>query len=232
MMTALRRWYYDLLQVFFRALSSLLFRLRADGRRHLPASGGALLLSNHQSFLDPLLIGIAADRRLSYVARKELFRFPPFRWLIQSLNAIAIDRDRGLAGLKETLKRLKQDEVVLLFPEGTRSPDGEMAPLKPGFLALARRGRVPLVPVALDGAWQSWPRWQKLPRPSVIQIEFGRPIGPEEIEGLSDEALLAVVEARMRECFDTARMKRRRRLMSQVPLDAPPPRSPNASPAG
>src|SRR6185369_4246968 len=96
-----------------------------------------------------------------------------------SLDAIPIDRDGlGLAGLKETLKRLKRGEMVLIFPEGTRTPDGQVAPLKPGFCAIARRANVPLVPVAIDGAFDAWPRFSPVPRPATIHVEFGPPIEP------------------------------------------------------
>ena len=94
------------------------------------------MLSNHQSHLDPVLVGLASDQRLNYLARDTLFGFAPFRWLINSLDAIPIDREGlGLGGLKETLKRLKRGESVLMFPEGTRTRDGEVGRLRPGFCA-------------------------------------------------------------------------------------------------
>jgi len=143
-----------------RLAAVLVFNIRCHGREKVPRTGGGLMLSNHQSNLDPVLIGLASDRRLNYVARKTLFRFAPFRWLINSLDAIAIDREGlGLEGLKEMLKRLQRGEIVLLFPEGTRTPDGEVHPIKPGFCAVARRAGVPIIPVAMDGAFDSWPRW-------------------------------------------------------------------------
>ena len=187
----------------------LLFRIRCDGREHVPSHGGALVLSNHQSHLDPVLIGLACDRRLNYLARDTLFRFAPFRWLINSLDAIPIDREgMGLGGLKETLKRLKAEEMVLIFPEGTRTIDGEVAPLKPGFCALAKRAKTPLVPVAIEGAWHAWPRSKPLPRRAVIHVRFGPPILPEEIAHFDDRQLVADVERRIRECHQLARKSR------------------------
>ena len=124
-------------------LAVVVFRIRCFGREHVPPSGGGLVMSNHQSNMDPVLVGLATNRRLNYLARETLFAFAPFRWLIKSLDAIAIDREGlGLAGLKETLRRLKRGELVLIFPEGTRTRDGEIAPLKSGFCAVARRIRV------------------------------------------------------------------------------------------
>ena len=189
----------------------LVFRIRCEGRQHVPADGGALVLSNHQSHLDPVLIGLACDRRLNYLARDTLFGFAPFRWLIKSLDAIPIDREgMGLGGLKETLKRLKADEMVLIFPEGTRTVDGEVASLKPGFCALAKRAKVPLVPAAIEGAWHAWPRSKPLPRRSDIHVQFGPAILPDEIAHYDDRELVAEVERRIRQCHALARRSRLR----------------------
>lgn len=209
-----------------RLTAVLVFHIRCHGRQFVPRTGGGLMLSNHQSHLDPILIGLASDRRLNYVARKTLFRFTPFRWLINSLDAIAIDREGlGLEGLKETLRRLKRGEVVLLFPEGTRTPDGEVHPLKPGFCAVARRAGVPMVPVAVDGAFDSWPRWRMLPGKAVIHVQFGEPVTPEQIKQLSDDALVAEVERRIRWCHAQARQGRLR-AAGEPSARVPPRRRP------
>lgn len=187
------------------------FHVRCRGREKVPRTGGGLMLSNHQSHLDPVLVGLASDRRLNYVARQTLFRFAPFRWLINSLDAIAIDREGGgVEGLKETLRRLKRGEIVLLFPEGTRTPDGEVHAVKPGFCAVARRSGVPILPVAIDGSFDAWPRWHRLPRRAVIHVQFGEPIGPEAIARMNDDELASEVERRIRACHAQARLGRQR----------------------
>ena len=169
------------------------------------------MLSNHQSHLDPVLVGLSCDRRLNYLARDTLFGFAPFRWLILSLDAIPIDREgTGLGGLKETLRRLKRQEMVLMFPEGTRTRDGEVGRLKPGFCAVARRGKVALLPVAIDGAFNAWPRWRRFPLPAVMQLQMGPPVTPDEISKYTDDELVAEVERRIRQCHRTARGLRRR----------------------
>ncbi len=206
-----------LLQAFLKFVARLgcvaIFRVRVSGRRQVPSSGGGLVLSNHQSNLDPILIGLANDRRLNYVARQTLFGFAPLRWLLNSLDAIPIDREgTGLGGVKETLRRLKRGELVLLFPEGTRTPNGEVHSLKPGFIAIARRARVPLVPLAIDGAFDAWPRERRFPRAAVIHVRFGIPVEPSEIERLSDSQLIQEVEHRIRECHEQARKRRRRAI--------------------
>ena len=209
---AKREWYRGL-HFACRLGAIVLYRARCTGRHHVPSTGGVLLLSNHQSLFDPVIVGLACDRRTNYLARASLFRFLPFRLLIESLDAIPIDRDGvGLAGLKETLRRLKREEMVLIFPEGTRSSDGEIQPLKPGFLALARRGKVPLVPIAFDGAFQAWPRTRWWPGLGTWEVDIGEPIWPELVGQLDDEALLAEVEQRIRACHARARERRSRRM--------------------
>jgi 1-acyl-sn-glycerol-3-phosphate acyltransferase len=213
--------WYDFLRIVCRLAGVALFRIRCHGRQWFPPNGGALVLSNHQSHLDPLIIGLACNRRMNYLARETLFGFAPFRWLIRSLDAIPIDREgMGMSGLKETLRRLKHEELVLIFPEGTRTRDGEVAPLKPGFSALVKRAKVPLVPVAIEGAFESWPRWKLFPGLSVIQVEIGRPIDPAEFGDATDRELVAEVQRRIEACLDQARRRRDRRCRyNQRPQD-------------
>jgi 1-acyl-sn-glycerol-3-phosphate acyltransferase len=211
-----KRLWYDFLRVVCRVLGVAVFRIRVFGREHIPAGGGVLVVSNHQSHLDPILVGLACDRRLNFVARDTLFRFAPFAWLMMSLDAIPIDREgTGLGGLKESLRRLKDEEMLLIFPEGTRTRDGEVGMLKSGFLALARRAKSPLLPVALDGAFESWPRRNLLPQPAVIQIRFAAPLAPEVMSKMSDEELLSEVNCRIRQSHAMVRESRRRAMGSR-----------------
>jgi 1-acyl-sn-glycerol-3-phosphate acyltransferase len=146
---------------------------------------------------------------MNYLARDTLFRVPILSQLIKFLDAIPIDREGGgLAGLKETLRRLKAGELVLIFPEGTRTHDGEVAPLKPGFISVARRSRVPLIPAGLDGAYQAWPRTSRLPRFGRIAVVIGEPITAEQVATLSDDDLLNELGQRMRSCHAAARALR------------------------
>jgi 1-acyl-sn-glycerol-3-phosphate acyltransferase len=211
-----KRLWYDFLRIVCRLVGTVVFSIRVRGREHAPTEGGALVMSNHQSHLDPVLVGLASDRRLNYLARQTLFGFAPFRWLISSLDAIPLDREGlGLNGLKETLKRLKRGEMVLIFPEGTRTRDGEVGTFKPGFCALARRANVPLLPVGIEGAFDSWPRRNLLPMPSAIHIQFGPSLEPREIEKFDDEQLVAEMRRRIAACHAEAR--RLRNLAIRLP---------------
>jgi 1-acyl-sn-glycerol-3-phosphate acyltransferase len=200
--------WYQSLRWALRLLAILAYRVRHTGKHNIPAAGGVLVVSNHQSHFDPPLIGMGCPRRMNYLARDTLFRFAPFGWLIRSVDAIPIDREGlGLGGIKESLRRLKRGEMVLIFPEGTRTRNGEVARFRPGFTALAVRSGAAILPVAIDGAFQAWPRWRKFPGLGSIRVHYGVPILPAEIAGRDERELLAEVERRVRECH--ARLKER-----------------------
>jgi 1-acyl-sn-glycerol-3-phosphate acyltransferase len=177
------------------------YRVRYSGLHNIPKSGGVLVVSNHQSHFDPPLVGIGCPRQMNYLARETLFAFGPFGWLLHSVGAIPIDRDGlGLGGIKAALKCLKHGEMVLIFPEGTRSRDGEISKFRPGFTTLAVRAKASILPVAVEGAFAAWPRWQKLPRLGRIRVRFGKPLSPADFEGMDDRDLVAEVERRVRQC--------------------------------
>jgi len=138
---------------------------------------------------------------MNYLARETLFDFAPLGWLIRSLDAIPIDRDGlGLSGIKEALRRLKQGEMVLIFPEGTRTRDGEVGSFRPGFTALAARSGAWILPVAIEGAFDAWSRSKKLPSLGTIHVIFGQPFPPVEVTGCDERELVAKVECRVRQC--------------------------------
>lgn len=200
----IKRWWYSFSWLVMWCVTKVYFRYSYRGGEHVPRSGPVVVLCNHQSNLDPVLIGIACPRQLSFLARDTLF-VGWFAWLIRSYDAIPIDREgTGLAGIRATLGRLKKGDAVLLFPEGTRTPDGNLQPLKPGFAPLVRRSGATIVPAALAGAFASMPRGVKLPRPVKISLQFGRAFGADQTADLSDEELLNLVSQRMAECLEAA----------------------------
>lgn len=201
----MQRTAYDMSRTGVRVVGKLLFNLQLRGIDRFPKSGGALVCSNHQSYIDPLLLGGLCNRRMNYLAREDLFDKGFFGWLIRFYDAIPVRRDgMSISGLKETLKRLKRGELVVIFPEGTRTEDGNIAELKSGFCMLARKTKVPLVPVAINGAFDVWPKGQKMPKLARVVLEAGDPIPAEEVAKLDDEALVARVDERIRECFASA----------------------------
>jgi 1-acyl-sn-glycerol-3-phosphate acyltransferase len=191
--------WYEGVRHLCATLAEVVMRWRATGQGQVPASGGVLLVCNHLSFLDVFFLGIPLARPLSYMARSTLF-VPVLSTLMRSVGGFPIQREGiGASGMKETMRRLRAGGVVALFPEGTRSHDGELGPLKPGIASLAVRVRVPVVPVGLAGLFESWPRWRVLPVPHPVRIHYGKPIFPDELAGLETDAITALIRARMRE---------------------------------
>lgn len=188
-------------KIVVRALGVVLFRLRAWGVEHVPARGGAVLVANHQSFLDPPLIGVISPRTVHFMARRSLFDLPLLGRVLRALKSFPVRRDEAdLGAMRRTIRILRGGAVVLLFPEGTRTPDGEVKAFKPGFALLAARAGVPIVPVAIHGAFEAWPRHRPLPTPGwPIAIAFGEPIAPPAKDRAACEAAAAHVQQRVTE---------------------------------
>lgn len=124
------------------------------GREHIPKRGPALLVANHQSFLDPMFVALACtERQIHYMAKEELFRVPTSRHMMLGLGAFPVDR-RGptKATLAHVLKLLREGRLVCLFAEGTRSKDGRLREFQAGFARLAKKTGAPVIPVALQGS--------------------------------------------------------------------------------
>jgi 1-acyl-sn-glycerol-3-phosphate acyltransferase len=139
--------------------------LRVEGSRHMPRRGPVLVLANHQSVLDPLLVGLAVYRRLNFLARRTLFDNPGFGQLIRFLHAVPVDQEGiGIAGLRTVLHLLEQDRAVLVFPEGSRTSNGSIQPLQAGIQLIIKRAQPVIVPVGISGAFDAWPAQQSLPR--------------------------------------------------------------------
>jgi 1-acyl-sn-glycerol-3-phosphate acyltransferase len=203
----LGRCVYSVLWIVCRALGVSVFGVRTRFAEPLPDRGGLIVLSSHQSHLDPVLLGIACDRRLSSLARSSLYAFKPFGALITLLDAIPINREASAVGaMKTVIGRLEHGAAVIIFPEGTRTATGRLGELKSGFALIAKRAGVPIVPVAIVGAWECWPKTRLCPRPGRIRLEFGRLIRPEEIAALDERALVAECAARLAALDAKARM--------------------------
>ncbi|MEW4529565.1 lysophospholipid acyltransferase family protein [Maioricimonas sp. JC845] len=199
-----RNWVWFSIQQLLQVLFVLLFRYRARGYDKLPP-GGALLLVNHQSMLDPLLVGLPLKRPVSFVARENLFRVPIVGWILKRTYVIPINRESaGTHVIRESTRRMQQGFLVGVFPEGTRTRDGNLGTLKPGFVALVRRARVPVYPVGIAGAYRIMPRGTKFPRPRKVRVVFGDPLTEDELqEGLqrgNEERLVQLVTSRIEEC--------------------------------
>lgn len=177
------RWWWRLSQGLSRAGANCFWKFRVFGLENIPRTGGVLLASNHQSFLDPVLVAMVLPREMHFMARRTLFRNPVFRAIIVGYNAFAIERDSAdVKGVKSAIVRLEAGNILLVFPEGTRTGDGSIGPMKPVGV-LAERAAVPIVPVLIQGAYEVWPKTRAIPRLGRISIVFGKPLSPENITG-------------------------------------------------
>ncbi|MEN6578240.1 MAG: (d)CMP kinase [Phycisphaerales bacterium] len=200
-------WYW-LARFMCRVFCEVFFRYRAYGRENLPCTGPFILAGNHQSFLDPVFCGVAVKRHVTYMARDTLFKHWFFGRLIASVNAIPLSRDKAdISVMRLVIDRLRQGAAVCLYPEGTRTPDGRIAPFKPGFGLLCRRSKATVVPVLIDGAFECWPRHKKLFSPGSIFVQFGKPLAPEQVATMTNEQLADQVTQILRQMQHEVRLK-------------------------
>lgn len=161
----------------------LFHRWEVHGEEYIPVTGGCLLAANHVSYLDPPAMGCAAIKRVvRFMARDTLFKEGFGNWFMSGVAAIAISRERGDVGaLKKCIQVLRQGDCVGIFPEGTRSRDGQMKPAKAGIGFLIMAAAVPVVPMYIDGTFEALPRGASWPRPRKVRVFIGPPIQPDEL---------------------------------------------------
>ncbi|MFN4259290.1 MAG: lysophospholipid acyltransferase family protein [Gemmataceae bacterium] len=213
-------WWYQATYAACATFFTLGYSLRIKGRQRIPREGPVLLMSNHQSYLDPPIVGLAAPRPLCYLARKTLFRKPAFAWLIRSVNAVPIDQQGlGKEGLQAILRLLQGGRAVLVFPEGHRTADGNFLDLQPGIHLLIKRAKVPVVPVGVAGGFAAWPRQRKWPRlaplflppnDATLAVWVGQPLDGARLAAQPREQVLAELLGQMRHAYAQAERLRRR----------------------
>ncbi len=192
--------WYEFTYLVSNMAATLGFSLKTEGRTHIPSTGPALVIANHQSFMDPVLVALATRRHLSFLARKTLFKNAFFAKLIASLDAFPIDQEGvGKEGLKMVIKLLGQNKAVLVFPEGTRTEDGQMNPFKRGLQLLISRSKTPIIPVGIAGAYEAWPLWRPYPIPDPlflppkgrsIAVVVGQPLDGAEYASMPGDQML------------------------------------------
>jgi len=165
---------YEILKPLVVLLMRAWFRLRVRGAEHIPSSGPALIVSNHQSILDPPVIGGAARRQIYFLAKAELFQIPLFGWLFRALHARPVRREGSDPGaLRTAALLLEEGKALLVFPEGTRSLDGRLGRGKPGVGMLAVTSGAPVVPAYVSGTLEALPKGAAWPRRSQVSVSFG-----------------------------------------------------------
>jgi 1-acyl-sn-glycerol-3-phosphate acyltransferase len=168
-------------------LAHILFRLRVIGRENFNVEGPVIIAANHQSYLDPPLIGVAFPGELHYLARNTLFKNRLANWILTEVNAIPVDRDRGDVGaFRAVLKLLKDGHRTVIFPEGTRTLTGQIQKARPGIGMIIAKTLVPVIPARIFGSFEAWPKNGKF-KPHPITVIVGKPIRFTSEDVASDE---------------------------------------------
>jgi 1-acyl-sn-glycerol-3-phosphate acyltransferase len=174
---------YFLGWVGFRALFKFYFGWRVCNPERVPLSGPVILASNHASFLDPPLVGAGVKRGINYLARESLFRFPILGWILHQWQVVPVDREGGGAkGLKAILDRLLAGGAIILFPEGTRTRDGQLQPARSGVGLTVIKSQASVVPVRVFGTFEAYHREMHFPRPwRKVIVKYGQPMLFEQL---------------------------------------------------
>ena len=239
-----RNWLWLILQFLLRVVFTVWLRYRARGLDKIPAEGGGLIIANHQSFLDPLLIGLPLSRPLSYVARDTLFPVPLIGWVLRRTYVMPIKREAASsATIRAAVERVQQGFLVGIFPEGTRCRQGEVGEFRPGFAAIVRRTKLPIYPVAIAGAHKAMPRGIWWLKRRTVTVVFGDALPPDEVERYcqrgQEQRLVSLVRERITALHAEAETWRRRcescdegpqegasRLFADAPTQAESPGQP------
>ena len=181
---------YNIFYNLAKLLARMIFSMRVIHPERMVESGPLLIAVNHSSFFDPPLAGICSRRGVYYLARKTLLKWPFFGPLFPAMNVIPVERDgNDMSALREVIKKVKDGNAVLLFPEGTRSLDGHLQPARAGIgLVIAKTG-APVLPMRIFGAYEAFPKNAHRFQSSQITVVIGEPIHftAEEISNTSRE---------------------------------------------
>ncbi len=168
---------YALMWVAFNVLGRLFFRYRTDGTKHIPRQGGVLFAANHASYLDIPLLGCGIPRRVALLGRATLFPHPLIHWMMRSIAWIPLKTGRlDRKALGDVVSRLKAGKAVVIFPEGTRTQDGQLQNGKPGIGVILKEIQVPVVPAYIEGTYEALPIGASMPRFSRVTVRFGEPM--------------------------------------------------------
>lgn len=196
-------WVLELCRPPVWASARLFLRIRFRGVDRVPRSGPVVLTPNHVSYLDPVLVNIPIHRALTYLALEPFFQIPVLGWVMRWCRALPLSE--GSANdpvLRTALRVLRAGEPLVVFPEGGRSKDGTLQPFRPGACRLALAADVPVVPVAIHGAYEVWPGTRRLPRPGRVTIRYLPPLTRHDLPAgaprrAHPELLTALVRARI-----------------------------------
>jgi len=169
--------WYRLFRLMVMPFTYAIARLEVVGRENLPTSGPFILVANHQSFLDPIIVQVLCRRPLHTLAKSTQFTGKLMGWIMPRVYAIPTRRYRiEPQAVRVVLRRLASGKAVGVYPEGERSWDAQLQPFRRGTVRLLLKAGVPIIPCGVAGSYDVWPRWSKTLRRQRVRVEFGRAI--------------------------------------------------------
>jgi 1-acyl-sn-glycerol-3-phosphate acyltransferase len=169
--------YYWLGYNLTRLIARIFFQIRILHPERMIQSGPVILAMNHQSFLDPPLAGITCDRAIYFLARRSLLNSPLLGWLLPKINVIPVNQEGvDRSALKILIRLIREGNCALVFPEGSRTPDGNLQPAQPGVGLVIAKTLAPVVPLRIFGAFDAWPIGGRIRLFRPITVVVGEPI--------------------------------------------------------
>lgn len=182
--------FYKIVRVLVKIFFFFVFRIKVHGKENMPSSGGAVVAINHKSNWDVPIAGIYAPRQLGFMAKAELFKNKILSWLFTSLGAFPVQRGKGdIGAIKSALLRLRNGDIVAMFPEGKRVKNGETAKAKPGAVMLATRANVPVVPIKLTGNYKWFSKIDMYIGKPIDYSEHTEKLTADDLQKLADELM-------------------------------------------
>ena len=194
--------FYIIAKFIFLIIFKLFFRLKVTGQENIPQNGPFIIVANHSSLLDPIILGISIKPKIIFVAAAYLFEIGWLGYLLRKANSIPVQRENDIKAIKQSLKILRQGGVLGIFPEGGIDRQKNNLPVRAGAAYLATKVGIPIVPIRIKGADKALPRGAKFIRSlSKIEVEIKKPIYCSRQTHKDKEIIKRVVESYIKEIY-------------------------------
>ena len=193
---------YIIAKIKFLIIFKLFFRLKVTGQQNIPQDGSFIIVANHSSLLDPVILGVSVRPKIIFVAAAYLFEIRWLGYLLRKANSIPVQRENDIKAIKQALKILQKGGVLGIFPEGGIDRQKNNLPVRAGAAYLATKVGVPIVPIKIKGADKVLPRGAKFIRSlNKIEVEIKKPIYCSRQTNKNKEIIKRVVESYIREIY-------------------------------
>ncbi len=184
---------YPIAKYLLKSIAIIYNRLKIYNKSRIPKSKSLIIVANHVSFLDPIYVGLVVPRRLNFMAKKESFNNKFFGWLLHSLGAFPVNRDKpDIKAIKTSLKILKEDKVLVLFPEGTRVKK-ELEEMKEGAAYFAYKTNATILPIYIKGTDKVMPKGKLFIKPARVELFVGQPLETETLKKDSQKQSIEII---------------------------------------